>query len=181
MLKENNGRSAAARRSKLRKVCIGICIITCCIILFVVRWKQPPPSEQQQQRKNTVTTIQHGDIVSLMNQKIPIPQRIRNAISKEELQQILQANVHLIELTIDFDELRHHLNTHQMENENDGTTDDEKEEDQQQQPSHHLPSYDGIYGTFCTLDWSLHKHDPSSYPMFRDLVDNSSQCTNNDY
>lgn len=37
-------------------------------------------------------------------------------------------------------------------------------------------NYDGVYGVFCKLDWNLHKKDPSSHPMFRDLVENSPEC-----
>mmetsp|Transcript_2589 Transcript_2589/g.3882 ORF Transcript_2589/g.3882 Transcript_2589/m.3882 type:complete len:454 (+) Transcript_2589:45-1406(+) len=34
-------------------------------------------------------------------------------------------------------------------------------------------SYAGVRGVFCQLNWALHKSDPSSYPMFHDLVDHS--------
>jgi hypothetical protein len=37
-------------------------------------------------------------------------------------------------------------------------------------------NYAGVYGIFCKLDWKLHKQDPSTYPMFRDLISNSPQC-----
>mmetsp|Transcript_8700 Transcript_8700/g.13134 ORF Transcript_8700/g.13134 Transcript_8700/m.13134 type:complete len:454 (+) Transcript_8700:111-1472(+) len=36
--------------------------------------------------------------------------------------------------------------------------------------------YTGVMGEFCTIEWHLHKNDPSSYPMFRDLVSNSPSC-----
>mmetsp|Transcript_2255 Transcript_2255/g.4160 ORF Transcript_2255/g.4160 Transcript_2255/m.4160 type:complete len:462 (+) Transcript_2255:199-1584(+) len=41
-----------------------------------------------------------------------------------------------------------------------------------------VDSYHGVIGVFCQLDWSLHKSDPSSYPMFRDLVAQSPSCRN---
>lgn len=31
-------------------------------------------------------------------------------------------------------------------------------------------------GTFCHLDWDLHKHNPSSVPMNKDLIQHSNQC-----
>jgi len=34
----------------------------------------------------------------------------------------------------------------------------------------------GVLGIFCSIDWQIHKSDPSSYPMFRDLV-NQSDCS----
>jgi hypothetical protein len=34
-----------------------------------------------------------------------------------------------------------------------------------------------VQGHFCALNWSLHKSNPSSYPMFRDLKDNSNCVT----
>lgn len=42
-------------------------------------------------------------------------------------------------------------------------------------------SYEGVLGEFCTLDWSMHKADPSSVPMFRDLVVKSSHCSNGSF
>jgi len=40
----------------------------------------------------------------------------------------------------------------------------------------HTKSYSGVMGSFCRVDWSKHKNDPSSYPMFRDLVSASEGC-----
>lgn len=37
-------------------------------------------------------------------------------------------------------------------------------------------SYDGVYGTFCKINWKVHKEDPSSVPMFRFLQQKSPQC-----
>lgn len=37
-------------------------------------------------------------------------------------------------------------------------------------------TYDGVYGIFCILDFAVHKEDPSSVPMFRDLVGKSRKC-----
>mmetsp|Transcript_56818 Transcript_56818/g.169646 ORF Transcript_56818/g.169646 Transcript_56818/m.169646 type:complete len:446 (-) Transcript_56818:42-1379(-) len=43
-------------------------------------------------------------------------------------------------------------------------------------------SYDGgVMGEFCALDWALHKADPSSVPMFRDLVGKSQDCSNGSF
>ena len=33
-----------------------------------------------------------------------------------------------------------------------------------------------VNGIFCRLDWNLHKRDPASVPMFRDLIYRSSLC-----
>lgn len=38
--------------------------------------------------------------------------------------------------------------------------------------------YEGVMGIFCKLEWHLHKSDPSTYPMFRDLVGHSPTCQN---
>ena len=37
-------------------------------------------------------------------------------------------------------------------------------------------AYSGISATFCHLDWKVHKEDPSSVPMFKDLQQQSSGC-----
>lgn len=37
-------------------------------------------------------------------------------------------------------------------------------------------SYEGVIGKFCRLDFSLHKKDPSSYPMFRFMLQASPGC-----
>lgn len=38
----------------------------------------------------------------------------------------------------------------------------------------HEDDYTGaVRGIFCSINWQLHKSDPSSYPMFRDVVDHS--------
>ncbi|CAB9506936.1 HSPB (Heat shock 27kDa) associated protein 1 [Seminavis robusta] len=39
-------------------------------------------------------------------------------------------------------------------------------------------SYAGIYGIFCKVNWAAHKKDPSSVPMFRDVIQNSHKCEN---
>jgi len=39
-------------------------------------------------------------------------------------------------------------------------------------------SYHGVYGHFCKLNWPIYKKDPSSYPMFRFLVQASPDCNN---
>jgi len=37
-------------------------------------------------------------------------------------------------------------------------------------------SYNGVIAEFCKLDFQLHKDDPSKYPMFRFIVQNSQDC-----
>ncbi|OEU19846.1 hypothetical protein FRACYDRAFT_235907 [Fragilariopsis cylindrus CCMP1102] len=39
-------------------------------------------------------------------------------------------------------------------------------------------SYDGVVGSFCQVNFALHKEDPSSYPMFRFLEAASPGCQN---
>jgi len=34
----------------------------------------------------------------------------------------------------------------------------------------------GVVGSFCAVDWSAHKQDPSSTPMFRDVIARSNDC-----
>lgn len=37
-------------------------------------------------------------------------------------------------------------------------------------------SYEGVHGEFCHVDWASHKKDPSTTPMFRDVVAGSPDC-----
>jgi hypothetical protein len=170
MLKENNGR-AAARRWRIRTIMLTMMFAVGTIVFVSLRVHQPSSTQEQQSKMNSSsqqrTLNHHRQDSDSASTKRKVPRSVREAISKKELQRILNAEVHLIELNIVHAELQRHLNTHQFDHENDGEQEENKD---------HLPSYDGIYGTFCTLDWSLHKKDPSSYPMFRDLVENSKGC-----
>ena len=164
MLKENNGR-AAARRWRIRTVMLLMMVAigaTVFVSLRINHASLQPKVHSSTDQRHLVHHNQHDKA-----EKRPrAPRSIRDVVSKRDLKRILNAEVHLVELRIVHEELLNHLNSLQFDNENDG-----KEEGE-----HHLPSYAGIYGSFCTLDWSLHKKDPSSYPMFRDLVDNSEGC-----
>jgi hypothetical protein len=80
-----------------------------------------------------------------------------HGVSKSSLQAILEARVHLVELVAVRSELVRGVGTGRGV----GTT---------------ATDYTGIYATFCRLDWSLHQGDPSTYPMFRDLVQASRDC-----
>jgi hypothetical protein len=42
-------------------------------------------------------------------------------------------------------------------------------------------TYTGVYGDFCQLNFGAHKQDPSSVPMFRDLVAKSPDCSKTKY
>ena len=121
---------------------------------------------------NRAALLSNGQNRKIDLNKQTVPKSLRDDVSKHDLLQILNANVHLVDIHVDHNELRRHLKNNQFSNENDGETEEEEES-----ASDSFPSYNGIYGTFCTLDWELHKHDPSTYPMFRDLVDQSPQCT----
>jgi len=44
----------------------------------------------------------------------------------------------------------------------------------------HDGHYRGATGSFCKLEWRHHKSDPSTYPMFRDLV-KKSDCSNDGF
>jgi hypothetical protein len=70
-------------------------------------------------------------------------------------QDVLNARIHLIEL-------RFVPAEHEVAQQMNGNTNE--------------VNYAGVYGIFCKLDWNLHKQDPSTYPMFRDLISNSPQC-----
>lgn len=41
---------------------------------------------------------------------------------------------------------------------------------------HEDGSYTGVIGSFCAVDWSSHKNDPASTPMFRDVIASSPEC-----
>lgn len=51
-------------------------------------------------------------------------------------------------------------------------TNDENENGKESQSSPYR-----AFGRFCHLEWSKHKADPSSVPMFKDLVQRSPECT----
>ena len=38
-------------------------------------------------------------------------------------------------------------------------------------------TYKGVYGKFCKVDWQSHKRNPSTTPMFRDVLSQSKTCT----
>ena len=73
--------------------------------------------------------------------------------NKGVLDKILSASIHLINIQSDPSDLRV---------ESDGT-------------------YSGVYGDFCQLKFKVHKQDPSSVPMFRDLVAHSPDCDKHRY
>jgi hypothetical protein len=70
------------------------------------------------------------------------------------MQRILGAEVHLIDIRLDLPELRRDLSNE---------------------------PYAGIYASFCTVDWTLHKTHPNVYPMFVDLIQHSPQCKNDEH
>jgi hypothetical protein len=88
------------------------------------------------------------------------PNMLVEAIEKESLeddinmQRILNAEVHLIDLRLDLPALRRDLSNE---------------------------PYAGIYASFCTVDWSLHKANPNRYPMFIDLIQHSPECQSEEH
>ncbi len=147
------------------------------IFVFLAMLRQRSSMMQQTtDSKFPMTKKRNLDGRKIELNKLSVPESIRDEISKHDLQQILNANVHLVDVHVDYSELRRHLKNNQFSNENDGTEEEEGGGGGEESDTGSFPSYNGIYGTFCTLDWQLHKDDPSTFPMFRDLVDSSPQC-----
>jgi hypothetical protein len=188
-MKGNNGRAVAARRSRTRKLMFALFVTFGVTIVFVTTMMQRRSnggggSSNSNRNNSAVVPTKKGLLYDMKRRmkldKESVPKSIRNVVKKHDLQQILNANVHLVDITVDLNELRHHLKNYQFDNENDGTQSEEEgaDADAGEDPNTRtFPSYNGIYGTFCTVDWELHKNDPSTYPMFRDLVDNSPKCS----
>ena len=61
------------------------------------------------------------------NQRLTVPKSIRDELSKHDLQQILNAQVHLVDVHVDYNELRRHLKNNQFSNENDGAEEEGEE------------------------------------------------------
>jgi hypothetical protein len=81
-------------------------------------------------------------------------------VSQSALRSILQAQVHLVEIS---------------------TTDDEPTELRRDKGHHHADTttaslYTNVHATFCRVDWSLYESHPNDYPFFRDLVAASHDC-----
>jgi hypothetical protein len=119
MLKENNGR-AAARRWRIRTVMLTMLVAIGTIVFVSLRIH---PSSSSQERPKVLSSTHQRHLIHHqkdVTSKRRVPRRVREAVSKHDLKRILNAQVHLIELTIVHEELLNHLNTHQFDNENDG-------------------------------------------------------------
>jgi hypothetical protein len=111
---------------------------------------------ESQNKRIVPVTVPTKDTASLSPQ-FSIP--VIHGVSKSSLQAILEARVHLVELVAVRSELVR----------GNGRMGAAKK-------ATDIPTYTGIYATFCRLDWPLHQNDPSMYPMFRDLVKASRDC-----
>lgn len=67
-------------------------------------------------------------------------------IHEDQWRVLLSARTHLVDLSMDLVELRRDVSNE---------------------------PYAGVYGTFCVVHWDLHKTNPSTVPMFRDLLEHS--------
>jgi len=146
--KGNDGR--AARRKLQKKLILAVtCVVTCVVTVWVVGGRGASNSSTEdalQLKARHLRPRGGGGLRSKQQQEEEPRQQDDNA---DPLDRILSGELHLIEI---------HVNQKELGNDDDN-------------------SYSGgVYGTFCRLDWSLHKHDPSSYPMFRDLVAHSPGC-----
>jgi hypothetical protein len=185
-MKENNGH--AARRLLWNRVAwslIGLgCFLLSGTILVIVR-----SDSRGSDSPNRLITNQEAQRQAQLRRKASRAANRRNAaaaneqqqqqhldgaiapaallgISQAELDDILSARVHLIDLSIDAHELQRRASM-------DNNAVDNTHADDKKTKKH----YAGVYGTFCRIDWSLHKTNPSTYPMFRDLIANSDGCS----
>jgi hypothetical protein len=174
-MKENNGH--AARKLLWNRVAwsiIGLgCLLLSGTILLILREsegnnhtklsKNQEAQRQAQLRRKTSRAAKHRARADGNEQQPQLQQQQHGiapaallGISQAELDDILSARVHLMDLSIDAHELLRAVDA-----------DEDKT----------VLHYAGVYGTFCRIDWSLHKTNPSTYPMFRDLIANSKGCS----
>lgn len=178
-MKENNGH--AARRLLWNRVAwsiIGLgCLLLSGTILLVVSGdidtststKSKASTNQEEQRQaqlrrkasraaNRRNNLNHdtNEQQHQHQQQHGIAPAALLGISSAELDDILSARVHLIDLSIEAHELLRAMDADEDKN---------------------VLHYAGVYGTFCRINWSLHKTNPSTYPMFRDLIANSDGCS----
>ena len=160
-MKENDGRGA--RRQMQTNLCsiLVITILASTAVITVIRsWFVHSNNNKStltsgETRLYNETVIRLDDLPRVRGDR-PI---IRAALSPEAqqsaLDRILRGELHLVQIQVVDEELKESLLSSR---------------------SSYSSAYDGVYGTFCEVEWSLHKHDPSKYPMFKDLVVRSSLC-----
>ena len=157
--KENDGRGAR-RQIQKKLILLSTGVVSALFTLWLARRQSgerallsgaPAPSVALQRLRITnYKSNNHKGLPIIHGAVSPAAQQ---GITQRQLDQILSGELHLVEIRVEETELEAALTS-----------------------AENVASYDGVYGTFCKLNWSLHKNDPSSYPMFRDLVANSPDC-----
>jgi len=148
-LKGNSGK--ASRKKQLHRLTVVIFI--CSLVILVVELtgfrRNSSISDTETETENPNARAR-GPSALRQRHKNPRPviKDSRHLSDEEKLELILSARVHLKDISIQ------------------SRTALTQEE----------PNYGGVVGHFCSLNWNLHKEDPSKYPMFRDLVSHSPSC-----
>ncbi|GKY96347.1 hypothetical protein MPSEU_000594400 [Mayamaea pseudoterrestris] len=157
-LKENNGR--AARRKTMHRIgWIAVAFLVVLIILFKPFGGGSKAEEHRQRRQELAQRLRkfaseavNANPIHAMQQKLGSHDssgtNAWKSDTEEVLEQIVQARLHLVDIRSDTSSLS----------------------------TAAKGDYSGVYGSFCRLDWSIHKQDPSATPMFRDLVSKSPDC-----
>ena len=120
--------------------------------------QQQQHQQQQQQQQYHYDNIIDNDVVNIHNHNIIIS---NNHISNNE-QKIINGELHLINLN--------KPTFYHMDNKTTSTTTTNNNNNNNNQRPY------SVIGTFCHLDWTLHKENPSNVPMNKDLIHKSKEC-----
>ena len=151
-------------RSHLNKcICISPFILLSFVIFVIViilklQYEHKLIIKQQQQYH--YDNIIDNDVVNIHNHIISN----NHIISSNDEQKIINGELHLINL--DKPTFYH------MDNKTTSTTttnNNNNNNNNNQRPY-------SVIGTFCHLDWTLHKENPSNVPMNKDLIHKSKKC-----
>ena len=157
-LKGNDGRGAR-RQTQKKLIVLSTCLVTVLLTVWLLQnnSNKSVASQGFLSASSAVARFKEhhlrreGRSLPIINGAVsPAAQ---HGITQSQLDRILSGELHLVEIRVDDEELKASFS---------GSAD--------------ISSYDGVYGTFCKIDWSLHKSNPSGYPMFRDLLGNSPGC-----
>lgn len=151
-MKDNDG--SAKRRRLSQRIYAALCL--CFIVIMtaemtgiggaVSRRKKLQLVVDNNEQKNSADVLKKSNGSNVRHQHQV--ESMKWSVQNKVMKRIIEGSVNLVDLSIDITKFRQ---------ETDG-------------------SYSGVIGHFCHIDWSLHKNNPSAYPMFRFLVNNSNDC-----
>lgn len=154
-LKENNGRGA--RRKMARRVVVIVTVSLLSVVIFLAIGPSNSSSNHHSSKRRQQLSQHLRSLANRAAEVVPMyrtkkdksGERSSDSDSDQHvLNDIVQGKLHLIDIRTDVSALS----------------------------TSHNSEYSGVYGSFCRLNWSIHKKDPSATPMFRDLVGKSPDC-----